>query len=52
MFEDFLGYGNHVGLYSEEISRAGEGLGNTPQGFSAVTLISTAYNLDRTLGGR
>ena len=27
MFEDFLGYGNHVGLYSEEISRAGEGLG-------------------------
>lgn len=29
MFEDFLGYGNHVGLYSEEISRAGEGLGNT-----------------------
>ncbi|KAL7410623.1 glycoside hydrolase family 15 protein [Mrakia frigida] len=52
MFEDFLGYGNHVGLYSEEISRAGEGLGNTPQGFSAVTLISTAYNLDRTLGSR
>lgn len=34
MFEDFLGYGNHVGLYSEEISRAGEGLGNTPQGVS------------------
>lgn len=27
MFMDFLGYGNHVNLYSEEISRGGEGLG-------------------------
>ncbi len=27
MFMDFLGYGNHVALYSEEISRGGEGLG-------------------------
>ncbi|CDZ97235.1 glycoside hydrolase family 15 protein [Phaffia rhodozyma] len=52
MFEDLLGYGNHVGLFSEEISRGGEGLGNTPQGFSAVCLISTAFNLDRTLGNR
>lgn len=36
MLTDFLGYGNHVGLFSEEISISGEGLGNTPQGFSAV----------------
>lgn len=36
MLTDFLGYGNHVGLFSEEISVSGEGLGNTPQGFSAV----------------
>ncbi|KAG8745664.1 hypothetical protein FRC10_007361 [Ceratobasidium sp. 414] len=43
MFEDFLGYGNHCGLWSEEISAAGEGLGNAVQGF-------TAYNLSRTLG--
>jgi len=49
MLEDFLGYGNHVGLFSEEISRGGEGLGNTPQAFSAVTIISAAFNLDRTL---
>jgi hypothetical protein len=27
MFMDFLGYGNHVELYSEEISPGGEGLG-------------------------
>ena len=30
MFMDFLGYGNHVELYSEEISRGGEGLGVSP----------------------
>ncbi|WVR06789.1 hypothetical protein IAU60_003824 [Kwoniella sp. DSM 27419] len=51
MFIDFLGYGNHVELYSEEISPGGEGLGNTPQAFSHVTLISAAFNLDRALGG-
>ncbi|KAK1924009.1 Six-hairpin glycosidase-like protein [Papiliotrema laurentii] len=51
MFMDFLGYGNHVELYSEEISRGGEGLGNTPQAFSHVTLISAAFNLDRALSG-
>lgn len=50
MFEDFLGYGNHCGLWSEEISPAGEGLGNAVQGFTHVTLISAAYNLSRTLG--
>ncbi|ORY26126.1 Six-hairpin glycosidase-like protein [Naematelia encephala] len=51
MFLNFQGYGNHVELFSEEISRGGEGLGNTPQAFSHVTLISAAFNLDRALGG-
>nr|KIR85221.1 glycosyl hydrolase [Cryptococcus tetragattii IND107] len=51
MFMDFLGYGNHVELYSEEISAGGEGLGNTPQAFSHVTLISAGFNLDRALSG-
>ncbi|WVQ77827.1 hypothetical protein IAR50_007520 [Cryptococcus sp. DSM 104548] len=51
MFMDFLGYGNHIGLYSEEISAGGEGLGNTPQAFSHVTLISAAFNLNRALSG-
>ncbi|KAJ3901884.1 glycoside hydrolase family 15 protein [Lentinula edodes] len=50
MFEDFLLYLNHVGLCTEEISEAGEGLGNAVQGFTHVTLISAAYNLSRTLG--
>ncbi|KAI5120458.1 hypothetical protein M0805_008505 [Coniferiporia weirii] len=49
MFEDFLQYTNHVGLCTEEISAAGEGLGNAVQGFTHVTLISAAYNLSRTL---
>ncbi|KAF5365314.1 hypothetical protein D9758_005431 [Tetrapyrgos nigripes] len=51
MFEDFLMYLNHVGLCTEEISDAGEGLGNAVQGFTHVTLISAAYNLSKTLQG-
>ncbi|KIL58020.1 glycoside hydrolase family 15 protein [Amanita muscaria Koide BX008] len=49
MFEDFLLYMNHVGLCTEEISEAGEALGNHVQGFTHVTLISAAFNLSRTL---
>jgi len=52
MFEDFLLYLNHVGLCTEEISDAGEALGNAVQGFTHVTLISAAYNLSRTLQKR
>ncbi|TBU39361.1 glycoside hydrolase family 15 protein [Dichomitus squalens] len=47
MFEDFLQYGNHLGLCTEEISAAGDALGNAVQGFTHVTLISAAYNLSR-----
>lgn len=49
MFEDFLLYSNHVGLCTEEISDAGDALGNAVQGFTHVTLISAAYNLSRTV---
>ncbi|PPR04720.1 hypothetical protein CVT24_011842 [Panaeolus cyanescens] len=49
--QDFLLYLNHVGLCTEEISDAGEALGNAVQGFTHVTLISAAYNLSRTLHG-
>lgn len=52
MFIEFLGYGNHVELFSEEISPGGEGLGNTPQAFTHVTLISAAFNLNRVLDGK
>jgi GH15 family glucan-1,4-alpha-glucosidase len=48
-FEKMLTYGNHVGLYSEEIGPTGEQLGNFPQAFSHLALISAAINLDYQL---
>ena len=50
LFESMLGYANHLGLYGEEISRTGETLGNFPQAFTHLALISAAFNLDRALG--
>ncbi|MFF0218141.1 glycoside hydrolase family 15 protein [Streptomyces vinaceus] len=49
-FEKMLTYANHVGLYAEEIGRSGEQLGNFPQAFTHLALISAAFNLDRALG--
>jgi pentatricopeptide repeat protein len=49
-FEKMLTYGNHLGLYSEEVGPTGEALGNFPQAFTHLALISAAYNLDRALG--
>ncbi len=49
LFEKMLGYANHVGLYAEEIGPAGEHLGNFPQAFTHLALISAAYDLNRRL---
>jgi len=49
-FEKMLTYANHLGLYSEQIAANGELLGNFPQAFTHLALISAAYNLDRALG--
>jgi GH15 family glucan-1,4-alpha-glucosidase len=51
MFEQMLGYANHLGLYSEQIGPRGEALGNFPQAFTHLSLISAAVNLDRALSG-
>jgi GH15 family glucan-1,4-alpha-glucosidase len=50
LFERVLGYANHLGLYSEQTGLQGEALGNFPQAFTHVALISAAFNLDRKLG--
>jgi GH15 family glucan-1,4-alpha-glucosidase len=52
LFEQMLGYANHLGLYAEETGPSGEALGNFPQAFTHLGLISAAYNLDRALDGR
>ena len=49
IFENMLVFGNHLSMFSEEIARSGEQLGNTPQAFSHLALISAAFNLDRTV---
>jgi GH15 family glucan-1,4-alpha-glucosidase len=52
IFENCLGFANHLGMFSEEISGSGEQLGNTPQAFSHLALISAAFNLDRATESR
>ena len=51
-FEKMLGYANHLGLYAEELGPAGQHLGNFPQAFTHLALISAAYNLDQNLERR
>jgi GH15 family glucan-1,4-alpha-glucosidase len=52
VFEKMLSFANHLGLFSEETGSHGEALGNHPQAFTHLALISAAYNLDKALGGK
>lgn len=50
LFERALKQANHLGLFSEETGPCGEALGNFPQAFTHLGLISAASNLDRAMG--
>ncbi len=49
MLEKMLTYSNHVGLYAEEIGLTGEALGNFPQAFTHLALITACTNIDAAL---
>jgi GH15 family glucan-1,4-alpha-glucosidase len=49
LFEKMLGYANHLGLFAEELGPSGEHLGNFPQAFTHMALISAAFELNRRL---
>lgn len=48
-FEKMLGYANHLGLYAEQLGIQGEHLGNFPQAFTHLGLITAALSLDQQL---
>jgi pentatricopeptide repeat protein len=48
-FEKMQTYGNHLGLYSEEIGSTGEQLGNFPQAFTHLALINAAIKLNEQI---
>jgi GH15 family glucan-1,4-alpha-glucosidase len=48
-FEKMMGYANHLGLFSEELGKKGEHLGNFPQAFTHLALISAALELDKQI---
>ncbi len=50
--EKMFTYANHLGLYSEQVGLSGDQLGNFPQAFTHLSLVSAAINLDRALDNR
>jgi GH15 family glucan-1,4-alpha-glucosidase len=50
IFEKMLTFANPLGLFAEEVGSHGEQLGNYPQAFTHLALISAACNLDKALG--
>jgi len=48
LFDQLAGYANDLGLLAEEIdTRSGEQLGNFPQAFSHIGLVTAAAEIDR-----
>jgi pentatricopeptide repeat protein len=51
-FEKMQTYGNHLGLFSEEIGPTGDQLGNFPQAFTHLSLINAAIALNTEIDKR
>ncbi len=49
--EKMFTYANHLGQYAEQVGLNGEQLGNFPQAFTHLSLVSAVINLDRSLTG-
>jgi GH15 family glucan-1,4-alpha-glucosidase len=49
LFEKTLSYANHLGLYAEELGASGDHLGNFPQAWTHLALISAAYALNNAI---
>jgi alpha,alpha-trehalase len=53
LFDQLAGYANDLGLLAEEIDTAnGEQLGNFPQAFSHIGLITAAWEIDKARGAQ
>ena len=50
VFEKMLTYASDLGLFAEEVGDTGQALGNYPQAFTHLGLISAAWDLNRALG--
>lgn len=50
LFEKMLGYANHLGLFAEQLGLDGEQLGNFPQAFTHLALVSAASAIDEAEG--
>ncbi|MGI9539684.1 MAG: glycoside hydrolase family 15 protein, partial [Miltoncostaeaceae bacterium] len=50
IFEKMLSYASNLGLYAEQVGDTGEALGNYPQDFTHLGLISAAWDLNKALG--
>ena len=50
VFEKMLTYASGLGLYAEQVSDTGDALGNYPQAFTHLGLISAAWDLNKALG--
>ena len=49
MFEEFISRANHLGLFAEEMTAAGEALGNFPQAFTHIGYIKCAMELTASI---